>query len=236
MSCGPLPSPVTVTGITDRPPGLTSHSGTVSITIPFADNDPCFEINKVEILRRSRIDDFGTVGGVSFANNTPCSSPGSGDGVVTIVGADTILTNYTFTGTTVNIPWSAQSDTNCGPPTGLVNAAFRVTFQLKPTTTEGPTPPPTTSPPTTTTIGPCCFPNPTAPLILQPILPNFTTKQGENLTINKTSPLEMNFLNETIGLDEPQTTTTQPLITTTTKKPTFVIGYGCEEYCKKLGF
>jgi hypothetical protein len=121
--CIALPAPETL-AVQDLI-AATSHSGNVQSAEFPAWYLECF-VPKCKILTGSKIDDFGTIGGVLFQNNVSCSP---GPGRVTNVGADTEVA-VTVVANKINVAWSATSDAACGPPTGLGATGAYCTFHF----------------------------------------------------------------------------------------------------------
>lgn len=123
--CASIPSPVEFPAITDRVFEET-HSGEITLDALSAIDTNLYEVATVELLS-GRLDDFGTLGGVPYQNNTPCV-PGPGE----ISEAMSGPVNFTLSGNNVVIPWTAESDPTCaGGKTGIVDMIFTVTYQMK---------------------------------------------------------------------------------------------------------
>jgi hypothetical protein len=73
------------------------------------------------------IDDYGTIGGVSFKNNRDCSPGVSGSR--TRFSTPTIV-NCITDGKRIGVNWTAESS-SCGPPTGILSLSMQFYFDDK---------------------------------------------------------------------------------------------------------
>jgi len=124
--CASLPIPASQTiAVRDRIFEMT-YSGNVQ-SYEFPDSNLYCFVPKCKIIAGSQIDDFGTIGGVLFKNNLPCTP--DEDGAVTTVLVDTDVA-VTIVANKINVAWSAESSVECGTPTGLGDTETFCTFHF----------------------------------------------------------------------------------------------------------
>lgn len=91
-----------------------------SFLIPSVNPDPnCFKRSGY-VKAGARIDDYGSIGGVTIQNNVPCAS-------VSVLGADADIT-MTEDPFYITVAYGAMSEEECGAPT-RVKATIVIEFE-----------------------------------------------------------------------------------------------------------
>lgn len=131
IDCAGLSVPASQTVVVQDRFYAMTHSGNVQSAEFPSSNLHCF-VPKCKIIAGSQIDDFGTIGGVAFKNNVPCSDEADGEVTTVISDTDVAVTVVTATATSnkINVAWSAESSYECGPPTGLGDVSTYCTFEF----------------------------------------------------------------------------------------------------------